>query len=86
MASALEGEAFERFGDWMVRHRADMQCPMCSNTGWTPGPVLWMPIAAEGTITTGIRLVPVTCGRCGYTFFLNSYVAEIEDPPGLLDS
>lgn len=85
---SLPDEEFHRFGEWLQTNPQAGKCPACGNSGWTPGPVVHAIVVENNTIdpARGLRLIPVGCGQCGYTYLLNAYTSKIVRPPSLLET
>ncbi len=64
-------------------------CPICGTNDWGINDVANLPVRPEGVevlldTTKVYPLVPVTCKKCGYTFFINGkWVLAGGTPPDL---
>lgn len=77
----------EKAASWIQSIWKRQVCPICEGRSWNVEDIFEIRQFEGGNLVIGgnsslIPLVPITCDKCGYTFFLNAIKAGIIDQNG----
>ena len=77
----------EKAASWIQPMWKRQTCPICEGRSWTVGDVFEIRQFEGGNLVLGanrslIPLVPFTCDKCGYTFFINAIKAGVVSQDG----
>lgn len=78
----LDSEELARYQAWATEHWRHGPCPVCQAKNWQRNERIgYLQNPQTAVDGTAYYILPIYCGTCGYTVFINAWIAGIKKKP-----